>query len=158
MLPLVKQLASIYPDIAFRAGSKFYWSPETNEVVYNRRLNSLQAQWALLHETSHALLNHKTYHNDFQLVEMEMSAWERAKQLASELNMTEIDENHIQDCLDTYRDWLHQRCLCPTCKTRCLQTTSTLYQCHNCGSEWRVSASRFCRAYRLNLPLTSRIA
>jgi hypothetical protein len=73
--------------------------------------------------------------------------WEKAKQLAESLNYT-IDPDHIQDCLDTYRDWLYQRSTCPTCTNCSLQTNSRTYACFNCGTNWNVSSSRMCRPYR----------
>jgi hypothetical protein len=58
-----------------------------------------------------------------------------------------IDEEHIQNCLDTYRDWLHKRSTCPRCDSHGLQT-SEQYKCYNCRAVWRVGNERFCRAYR----------
>jgi hypothetical protein len=149
MQPLISTLEKQFPAIAFKADTRFYWSPEKREVAYKVTSRGKGAIWSLLHETSHALLKHQTYRNDFQLVEMEVAAWERAKQLASELQLTEIDENHVQDCLDTYRDWLHKRCLCPSCGNRSFQQDARHYSCHNCATTWRVTPSRFCRSYRL---------
>jgi hypothetical protein len=60
-----------------------------------------------------------------------------------------LDNNHIQDCLDTYRDWLHRRSKCPTCGMHVLQKDVRTYQCFNCDASWRVSAGRFARPYRL---------
>jgi hypothetical protein len=159
MQSLVKILTLRFPELTFRAGQHFYWSPENQEIVYSEttREKNKTAAWSLLHETSHALLGHKNYQNDFQLVSMEVEAWERAKQLTHELALDEIDENHVQDCLDTYRDWLHKRCLCPNCETRSFQTTAEQYSCHNCGAQWHVTPSRFCRAYRLGTKDTVRI-
>jgi hypothetical protein len=51
--------------------------------------------------------------------------------------------------LDTYRDWLYKRSICPTCTAKCLQQGDFVhYRCFNCHTTWRVTASRFCRAYR----------
>ena len=149
MQPLIIRLEALLPHITFRSAESFYWSPETHEVVYNNNATGRRATWSLLHETSHALLNHRSYSNDFELVEMEVAAWERAKELAASMEVGSIDENHIQDCLDTYRDWLHKRCLCPECGNRSFQTDTQHYSCHNCSTSWQVTPSRFCRAYRL---------
>ncbi len=70
--------------------------------------------WALLHEAGHAKLNHVTYNSDIELVLLEAIAWNEAETLAKEFN-EQIDPDYIQDCLDTYRDWLHQRSTCPRC-------------------------------------------
>jgi hypothetical protein len=121
-----------------------------------------QAQWALLHETGHALLEHQSYKGDFELLRLEVAAWERAREVAATISHdfspdstpdagmdVTIDEDHIQDCLDTYRDWLYKRSICPTCTTKCLQQDDFVhYRCFNCHTTWRVSSNRFCRAYR----------
>lgn len=148
MQPLIHKLETQFPGITFLAGAKFYWSPENKQVVYKGEVSSDSSVWALLHETSHGILGHNNYRNDFELVEMEVAAWERAKQLAEDLALHQIDEDHIQDCLDTYRDWLHKRCLCPTCGNRSFQQDASHYTCHNCSATWQVTPSRFCRAYR----------
>jgi hypothetical protein len=145
---LFANLKSQLPGIKFVPGQTFYWSPKDQTVFYNdNRLGSVNGQLALLHESAHALLKHTEYTSDFELVMMEVAAWEEAKQLAVKYKI-EIDDEHIQDCLDTYRDWLHQRSTCPRCGVNCLQETTKLYRCHNCNNVWEVSTSRFCRPYR----------
>lgn len=148
MQQLLTKLQSQFPQLTFTAGSEFCWSPETDEVVYRANARGQTATWSLLHETGHALLEHKNYSADFHLLQLEISAWERARELARQFDTT-IDEDHIQDCLDTYRDWLYRRSICPTCGGQCLQQNDHQhYRCFNCHTSWRVSSSRFCRAYR----------
>lgn len=145
---LITRLRNRFPALSFTPGRQFCWSPETNEIIYKNSSKGRQARWALLHETGHALLKHDHYKADFELLRLEVAAWEKARQLAAELDIT-IDEDHIQDCLDTYRDWLYKRSICPTCTTKCLQQGDFVhYRCFNCHTVWRVTASRFCRAYR----------
>jgi hypothetical protein len=146
---LVTTLQVQSPALRFTPGSQFCWSPETNEIFYKAAASNDQADaWSLLHETGHALLGHASYKADFELLRLEIAAWDRARQLAQTLKI-EIDEDHIQDCLDTYRDWLHKRSICPNCTTKCLQQGDFVhYRCFNCHTVWRVTASRFCRAYR----------
>jgi hypothetical protein len=95
------------------------------------------------------MLGHQTYRSDFELLLLEVAAWDKAKQLAASQGIT-MDEEHIQDCLDTYRDWLHERSTCPRCGTVSLQASPSEYNCHNCSASWQVSKSRFCRPYRLS--------
>lgn len=148
MKELICQLESKFPDLAFKSGQRFAWSPETGEIFYKSRARGEQAMWSLLHETGHAKLGHTTYRADYELLRLEVAAWEEAKNLAQELNIV-IDENHIQDCLDTYRDWLYKRSICPNCSAKSLQQNDySRYRCFNCHTTWRVTASRFCRAYR----------
>ncbi|MGH7241437.1 MAG: hypothetical protein ACREGB_04025 [Candidatus Saccharimonadales bacterium] len=149
MQKLLDTLRSSLPELTFTPGEKFYWSPETREVMYREQeTGNKEHAWALLHETGHALLGHASYKTDVELLKMEIAAWEKARELGQRFDIM-IDENHVQDCLDTYRDWLHARALCPTCKTRCLQNNSGhSYRCHNCHTSWKVTPSRFCRPYR----------
>jgi hypothetical protein len=148
MQQLIKTLQAKFPKLRFTAGKQFSWSPETDEIFYKAGTSGKKANWSLLHETGHALLGHQSYQGDFELLQMEIAAWEQAKRLAKDAGIT-IDEDHIQDCLDTYRDWLYKRSICPECSTKCLQQDdSSQYRCFNCHATWQVSANRFGRAYR----------
>ena len=141
----------LLPGIQLEPGDSFFWSPKQNKITYNETtISSPIGIWSMLHEAAHAQMNHTNYNSDLNLLKLEVEAWNEAKKLAKKFGI-EIDENHIQDCLDTYRDWLHRRSTCPNCEVVCLQSTSTLYYCHNCNASWHVSASRFCRPYRLKL-------
>ena len=144
----LKQLSLAYPGLTFKPAAQFCWSPKTNEICYKTDGFGPTAVWSLLHETGHALLQHTTYQADFQLIKLEVAAWEKAKLLGHNLGVI-IDDDHIQDCLDTYRDWLYKRSICPSCRTKCLQQNDfSHYRCFNCHTVWRVTPSRFCRAYR----------
>jgi ribosomal protein L37AE/L43A len=155
---LLIKLTERYPRITFKAGAVFCWSPKQCEVQYVRPDTSIPrtlsnndsaACYALLHEVGHALLDHRKYQTDFELVTMEVSAWKEAKRIAPDFGIVSIDEDHIQDSLDSYRDWLYRRSVCPVCTTKALQQDDTLiYRCHNCHTTWQVAASRFCRPYR----------
>lgn len=148
MQQLIEHLETKFPKLKFTAGEQFYWSPETKEIFYNTGASDAKAGWSLLHETGHALLGHANYKADYELLRLEIAAWEQAKSLAADLDLT-IDEDHIQDCLDTYRDWLHKRSICPNCTAKSLQQADYIhYRCFNCHTTWRVSTNRFCRAYR----------
>jgi hypothetical protein len=148
MQKLIDKLQAAFPGLRFTPGQQFCWSPETGEIFYKAAARGRQAQWSLLHETGHALLEHQNYKADFELLRLEIAAWERARELAESVGI-QIDEDHVQDCLDTYRDWLYKRSICPTCTNKCLQQDDYQhYRCFNCHTVWRVSASRFCRAYR----------
>lgn len=144
---LINKLKTLYPQLQFCQAERFYWSPKERMVFYkvNKRDDNI---WKLLHEVSHALLDHKTYNSDIELLQLEVAAWDKAKNLATDLKLSMINDDYIQDCLDTYRDWLHKRSTCPKCGTRSLQESSEVYRCFNCRARWRVSSSRFCRTYR----------
>ena len=145
---LTKRLRLDFPDITFAAGEQFFWSPADRTVFYSTKKESITAAWALLHELSHALLGHAHYKTDFELLQMEVAAWHHAEGLSANYNLA-INPDHVQDCLDTYRDWLHARSQCPACTEHGLQTNSTTYECLNCHTQWHVSSARFCRPYRM---------
>lgn len=156
MRQLLRRLAADFPALAFQPGEQFCWSPEDKQITYNAENDDeTVAAWSLLHEVSHAVLGHSTYSSDFELLQLEVAAWEQASRLAATYSHT-IDADHMQDCLDTYRDWLHRRSTCPTCGNRSLQETPRQYACFNCDTRWHVTASRFCRPYRRLQPIETK--
>ena len=142
---ITDKLRAAYSQFTFTADTTAYWSPRDKTVHYATAGTHCTA--GLLHELAHALLGHTTYHTDIDLLNKEIEAWELASVLAQQHNIS-IDPNHIQDCLDTYRDWLHKRSTCPACHMNGLQADICTYNCLNCGHGWQVSGSRFCRPYR----------
>jgi hypothetical protein len=140
-----------YPEFSFIETTHFSWHAGHKVVSFKAsgtRSEQIKDIWALLHELGHALLNHSDYRYDIELLRLEVEAWEKSHELAQSYGI-EIDEDYVQDCLDTYRDWLHLRATCPTCYARSLQTSPRQYSCINCQAEWTVSRNRFCRPYRL---------
>ena len=137
---LLDQINSLYPDISIIKGDVFYWSP-SDQIVYYSELNNEVDQWSLLHEVGHAISEHRNFKSDFDLLLIEVEAWEQAKKISDRLSIS-IDEDHIQDCLDTYRDWLYLRSTCPTCTNTSLQIDSRTYSCINCNQSWNVTQSR----------------
>lgn len=147
---LLKTLRQDFPAVQFVAGDAYCWSPGTNQIFYNRSKQHITDCWSLLHEVAHANLQHARYSLDFELVELEVEAWEKAREIAATYGIR-IAEDHIQDCLDTYRDWIYGRSVCPRCSTKTLQHDSKAqYRCFNCQATWTVSPRRFCRPYRLS--------
>ena len=149
MTDLLASLKKDHASLTFNENVTFSWSPAKKTITYSLKNNETLTNWSLLHEVAHALLGHKNYETDFELLLLEVAAWQKAKELANNYAI-QIDEDHIQDCLDTYRDWLYQRSSCPTCSNTSLQQDATTYACFNCGASWTVTASRFCRPYRLS--------
>lgn len=134
-------------EIIFAPGVSYYWKPRDKTVFYQKNDPSEIGLWTLLHETCHGLLNHTSYQSDFELVLLEVEAWEKAEKLATEFGL-KIDQEHVQDCLDSYRDWQYKRSLCPRCDLGGIQITPNSYKCIFCSDKWNVSAARFCRPYR----------
>ncbi len=152
MQQLISDLRTRYPQLRFRSGEQFSWSPESGDIIYKADAKDDESRWSLLHESGHALLRHQNYKADVELLRLEVEAWEQARQLGEALGI-KIDEDHIQNCLDTYRDWLYKRSICPKCTTKCLQQGDFVpYRGFNCHTTWRVTTNRFCRAYRSTKP------
>lgn len=145
---VLEQIQSDYPTIEFVKSSKFSWHAGSKLVTYMPfTQDDMQGAWALLHELGHALLDHTDFDTDIELLKIEVAAWEQAHELAKSYNVT-IEDEYIQNCLDSYRDWLHLRSTCPTCFERSLQVDKHTYRCLNCHTEWHVTRSRLCRPYR----------
>ncbi len=143
---LIKQLQTAYPDISFAAGDRAYWSPQNRTVTYVSGGTKADT-YALLHELGHALLGHTDFISDADLIHKEAEAWDKASKLAK-VHGAPYNAEHAQDCLDTYRDWMHRRSLCPSCAAHGAQEDRHTYTCLNCGHVWYVTASRLCRPYR----------
>lgn len=141
----VGRLAQDYPQFKFKPGSQEHWSPRSRTITYEPDSSSLA--YGLLHELAHALLGHDSYKSDFELLKLEAQAWQVAAGLGRKYGI-KIDGEHIQNCLDTYRDWLHRRSKCPACGMHVLQADAKTYKCFNCGQTWQVSSGRFARSYR----------
>ena len=145
---ILPRLQRDFPELSFVASTQFSWHAGRQNIAYNKsRLGAERGVGAMLHELGHALLHHTDYESDVELLQMEISAWEKAHELAKKYEVS-LDQDYIEDCLDSYRDWLHVRATCPACFERSLQTTRHTYGCHNCGTVWRVTRSRLCRPYR----------
>jgi hypothetical protein len=159
MVKLISLIKQRYPQLNFKKSNSYYWSPETNEIYYKDNADDDLAKWSLIHEVGHALLQHTSYDADFMLIRLEVDAWQKAQEISKDFGIR-IDIDHIQDCLDTYRDWIFKRSICPKCTTKCFQQSDFChYQCFNCHTTWRVTPSRFCRTYRTteNVELNQKI-
>lgn len=138
-----------FPAINFVESDKSSWSPKTMSVTYSLRSSFELSAASLLHELGHMSAKHRDYACDVELLIMETEAWQNAINLAKKYEVT-LDNDHIEDCLDTYRNWLHKRSMCPNCTMTGSQKHDSTYGCLNCLKEWKVSKSRFCRAYRMS--------
>lgn len=154
---LLRELVRQYPDLLYVESKDFYWSPKDQTVHFNlEKLNTVEGGWSLIHELAHGLLRHSTYKTDYELLSYEVAAWQKAVEIAG-LHNVHIETDHIEECLDSYRNWLYARSTCPTCKLNSLQVSPDAYKCMNCLCKWTVSPSRFCRPYRLKTKTPSEV-
>lgn len=140
---LVAKLRRDFPEVNLESGDDFYWSP-TNSTVYYRDEADGAAQATLLHEISHALLDHRQFKRDIDLLKIERQAWDHARTVLAPRYNLSIDETTVEQMIDTYRDWLHARSTCPNCSLTGVQTAEATYHCLGCAQSWRVNDARRC--------------
>jgi len=146
---MIKRLRSDYPEYHFEPATGFWWSAAKKTIFYDPKTSN--SDLFALHELSHALLEHSGYNRDIELLKLERDAWDYAKTTLAPHYGATIDGNIIQENLDTYREWLHARSLCPECETTGLQFRSNLYRCIACGHQWRANEAKLCALRRYSL-------
>ena len=146
---LLSRLKQQFPSLEFRQDELFFWSP-SEHTVHFAGLGTTTDKKQLIHEVGHALCGHRDYNRDIDLLKREREAWEKAKDLAGLFDIT-ISTDFIEEALESYRDWLHQRSLCPTCSQVGIQETEHTYKCLLCSSQWRVNDARRCGLKRYKL-------
>lgn len=125
---LLRQVQADFPDLHFVPGRKFaFRPPRTITLGPEEEFSPL----LFLHELGHALSKHRTYQTDVERLKLETEAWTVARQLASQYGV-DWDEDVAQGELDTYRDWLHKKSLCPQCGLTRYQTPDGTYHCPQC--------------------------
>jgi len=140
---LIQKLKSDYPGLIIERGDDFHWSFEKSTITYSDSdPSSLPAH--LLHELSHAVLEHKDYTRDIELLGFERDAWAYAQKTLSPKYGHLIADEIIKVSLDSYRDWLHARSTCPACSATGVEIKKTIYGCPVCGGQWRVNEARLC--------------
>ncbi|MCL2280289.1 hypothetical protein FWC31_00145 [Candidatus Saccharibacteria bacterium] len=133
---LVAKLVDDFPKLKFEKSDVAHWSPSDEIVSYTDDAAKL------LHELGHALLEHRDFVQDIELIHLERDAWEKARELAPKYGV-KITDDIIETALDDYRDWLHARSLCPGCGQTGVQSRETLaYSCLNCDARWTANDAR----------------
>jgi hypothetical protein len=145
---LLETLKHDFPDINFVASDIFRWSPDDGAIYYANDSDTA----SLLHEVAHAALGHTEYHYDIELLKMEREAWDFVSTNLAKRYSVEIASEYIENALNTYRDWLHSRSLCPTCEATGIQTEAGRYSCLACSDAWRVNEARVCALRRYKVP------
>lgn len=149
---ILERLKQEYADLSWREGRKFaFRGPRTiyyEAIEYYTGVSEIAsravdggASWAVneynlrcLHELGHALLGHLGYRLDLERLKMERAAWEKAKRLCLKYGV-EYDEEFVEEQLDSYRDWLHQKSRCPECGLTRYQKQDGKYCCPGCEIE-----------------------
>ncbi len=148
-IDIVKKIQSEYPEYTFVSSSNYAWNPNTKSIYYQETFTSLiEHLHSLLHELSHALLDHTSFSSDIKLIKMERDAWGLTKKLLVKYNQ-DINQDHIETCLDSYRDWIYARSKCPQCSHVGVETSSNVYGCVFCPIRWKVPESRLCAVKRV---------
>ncbi len=146
---LLKQLKTAYPTLHFEEAEDFQWLPSSKTITYPLSDDTFEPR--LLHEVSHALLEHTEYLRDVDLVAMERDAWQYARTTLAPLFDVQVTADDIQNDMDTYREWLHARSTCPACGANGLQTQQWHYRCLACAHVWKVNEARSCALRRYSI-------
>ena len=127
---LLDKLKNDYKELVFLEGPKYLFRPPKT-IYFEPDSADKESEILLLHELAHAKLGHKTYSTDVERLKMETEAWEKARSLADHYGV-EIDEDMIQEELDTYRNWLFSKSRCKKCGSTRYQTPDGKYTCPVC--------------------------
>lgn len=146
---LKNKLAKQFSDLNFQEGEDFLWNASAKTVTY--AASPADDPALLLHETAHALLNHRGYSRDIELIKIERQAWDYAKSKLGPQFKVPVSEDLIEDSLDSYRTWLHKRSTCPSCGLNGIQESQKTYRCINCRSRWSVNEARTCQLKRTRI-------
>ena len=141
---LASRLQTDFTVFRFVASDEFRWSYSEKTIFYDITSDDIAS---LLHELSHAILDHQAYRRDIELIEMERDAWRHAVILGQKYNVV-VTTDDIEDSLDTYRDWLHSRSACPSCKATGIELKKRQYSCLACNIKWNVNDARICALRR----------
>ena len=126
---LLKQLQNDYKEFVFRPGGKKYLFRPPHTIVLGP--DEEMSELLLLHELSHAVLQHFSFDTDIKRLKMESDAWAKTKELAKKYGV-EVDDDYIEDQLDTYRDWLHAKSKCKKCGLTRFETPDGKWHCPFC--------------------------
>lgn len=133
-------IIATYHEYTFLPAGYFCYDASEEVINYDPvRLRYNTGKIALLHEISHCQLGHFHYRYDLELLMLEVAAWNRTLELARKHNIP-VQQQYIQDCIDSYDDWVTRRGTCPTCHNFCIEDTENVFSCFVCNTQWRVSS------------------
>ena len=147
---MLKRIRHDYPQFTFQNAHVAHWSPRDN-TVYFRPLRTPREKVTFLHELGHAIRGHHDYNQDIELLRCEREAWETARAIAHDYDIT-ISDDIVTAALDSYRRWLHDRSRCPQCESSGTQAHDSLaYRCMLCDLTWHANDARQCGLRRYTL-------
>jgi ribosomal protein L37AE/L43A len=140
---IIAKLSADFPDFTFKIGDENLWLPEENKIIYRP-----DDKVGALHELGHAICGHNGFVQDIELLHAERDAWDQAVELGQKYGV-KISEKRIEQAMDWYRDWLHNRSVCPKCAQNGFQRRADRrYECLNCGAVWDTNDGRQARTHR----------
>ncbi len=125
---LLNRIRISYPKINFKPSQRFLFHPP-NTVAYN--LTDDNFPILILHELGHALIGINSFETDIERIKIEVSAWEKARELAQKFAVP-FDDDFAENNLDSYRNWFHSKSICKKCGQTRYQTPDRQYHCPNC--------------------------
>ncbi len=146
---LLDQLEADFPAINFVTDEANHWNFKQQTIFYNP--TQPQAELLLLHEVGHMLLGHQDYQFDAELIKYEVDAWEQVRTILASKYGYAIDGSLIEEILEDYRQWLHQRATCPRCNQTGYQEATGAYRCALCQTKWRPNEAKFTNLRRQRL-------
>ncbi len=137
-----------FDELTFLPSGYFAYDAASETINYDPdELNQALGRLSLVHEISHAVLNHFNYSYDIELLLMEIEAWYKTRELCEKIGL-EVNEDYITDCIESYDTWLTARSTCPKCSNFCFQEAPNQFRCFLCGCQWKVNDRKDCRVVR----------
>lgn len=118
-----------FPEVRFTKGPRFSFRPPKTVVFADLNRGG---ELLLLHELGHFLTGRFDFRTEVERLKIEVMAWEKARELAAKYGVF-VDEELIEEELDTYRDFLHQKSRCPDCGLTRFQTPDKVWHCPHCN-------------------------
>ena len=148
------ELISAFNQYRFLPAGYFSYDAADDIINYDPiRLKHPTGKVSLLHEISHCELGHFYYRYDMELLMMEIAAWHHTKKLANE-HCIELDAAYVQECIESYDNWVSKRGCCPECDNFCLESHENQFSCFVCGTRWSVSSQPQKRIQRRKIAYT----
>lgn len=116
----ITQLSKDFPDFNFTYGKRFSFRPPKTIIIGPEEGENTAL--LVFHELGHALSGKYQYNLGIERLKIESLAWQEAKKAYEACkssgkypNLPSWDQDFVEDNLDTYRNWLHQKSKCPSC-------------------------------------------